>query len=156
MKRTALVLGIGLSLLAKPVDVKAHGGCFGFWPLWPLAFGAGVALSSAAYYDSYSYPRYVYAPPAYPYYTYNYPATSSVAVPPPQALPSSPQLNPPPAPAWVPSYPGAGHWIPDPQPYSYTPQPARHQASAAQSHSGEKVTITRGAGGIPVYTVGQP
>ena len=121
MKRTSLILGIALTLSSSTANLRA-GGCCGFWPFLPLAF-AGIAIASAA--SAHSSPTYVYAPPPYPYgYPYSYPQSHAPDQQPAQ-VPSGAT-----APAmssveqgshWVPSSPGAGHWVPDPTPYVYAP-----------------------------------
>src|ERR1043166_2691559 len=85
MKRIFIGLAIATTLCTSNVSVRANGCYYGpcFWPFWPLALGAGIALSSLAYSHSYSYPTYVYAPPPYAYsysqptYAYSPPAVQT-------------------------------------------------------------------------------
>ena len=156
MKRTALILGIVLTLSGSTSNLRAHGGCYGFWPFWPLAlFGAGLAVASVA--SAHSSPTYVYAPPAYPYgYAYSYAQPQHSYVAPPAQAPAP--TSAPAAPAhyeissWVPSSPGPGHWVPDATPYSYSPGvQTKMVVSAAEPAT--FVTVNRSAGNVPVYTV---
>ncbi len=162
MKRTALVLGIAATLTGGSMNASAHGGCFGFWPIWPFAFGAGIALGTAACYDSYCYPRYVYAPPAYPYaYTYSYPQPvygyNPTAIQAPAAVAARPPMDPAASQvaSAMPALAGAGHWVPDPQPYSYNPG-AGHpivSATSVPATTTPAVMVTRSVGNVPVYTI---
>jgi hypothetical protein len=152
MKRTAIILGIALTLSGSTVNLRAHGGCYGFWPFWPLALGAGIAIASVA--SAHSAPTYVYVPPAYPYgypYSYSQPHNSQAS-----AVDSAPvvtTLNQ--SSRWLPSSPGAGHWVPDPAPYTYDPRnQAKVIASSVQPVT-EVVMVTRSAGNVPIYTVGR-
>lgn len=152
MKRIGLVLGIATTLCTTTINAGAHGGCFGpcFWPLWPLSFGVGVALGSASCDEYYGYPRYMYSQPYYAYsytqpsYMYGSPARSPSPLPPTTTVTQQP--------AWVPSTPGVGHWVPDPAPYT---SPAIIGGASARISSGtnEIVTITRSVGNIPVYMI---
>jgi hypothetical protein len=154
MKRTALILGIVLTLSGSTSNLRAHGGggCYGFWPFWPLAlFGAGLAVASVA--SAHSSPTYVYVPPAYPY-GYAQPQHSYVA--PPAQAPAA--TSAPAAPthyeiaSWVPSTPGAGHWVPDPTPYSYNPG-IQTKIIVSAAEPATLVTVNRSPGNVPVYTV---
>ena len=151
MKRTALILGIALTLSGSTANVRAHGGCYGFWPFWPLVVGTGIAIASIAS-AQHSSPTYVYVPPAYPY-GYAYPAHSSNLQPSqtrPAAVANATSTFEQ-ASRWVPNSPGAGHWVPDPTPYNYGPgTPAL--ATGVQP-TGQLVTINRSAGDVPVYTL---
>jgi len=153
MKRTALILGIALTLSSSTGNLRAHGGCYGFWPFWPLALGAGIAIASAA--SAHSTPTYVYVPPAYPY-GYGYP----------QPHYSSPQpTQPPPAAAapaiesielasrWVPSSPGVGHWVPDPEPYNYAAGVQTKVIASRAQPLKPLVIVNRTRGDVPVYVV---
>ena len=140
MKRIGLTIGIAVALCTSSVNTQAHG-CGGglFWPF--LAFGLTVAAVEASrpHYPAYTYyePSYTYAPP--PVYNNS---------PQPQPLPA-----PPPEPApWTPSTPGAGQWIPDSQPYQYAPSdPAKRQRKTGPANLGQTVTVSKTAGGIPLY-----
>jgi len=154
MRRTVFSLGVALTLLVSPVSVKAHGGCYGFWPFWPLAFGTGIALGTAAYYDSHCYPRYVYASPPCSYYGYS--VASPIYAPPAQApvVNSMPALPaPPPVSDWVPSSPGAGHWVPEPHPYRYVPGKPERRPAAAGTPPLPTISVTSSLGNVPVYTI---
>lgn len=157
MKRIALALGAALTLLANPITVNAHGGCFGFWPFWPLAFGTGIALGTAAYHDSCYYPRYVYAGPPYAYYPYRAAPTTYVTTVPGAPAPIVNDMPAPPtsAPAadWVPSSPGPGHWVPDPHPYAYAPGKPEQRLPVAAMPAAQTVTVTSSPGKVPIYTI---
>jgi len=153
MKRIVLGLAVAATLCTSSINVRAYGCYYGgpcFWPFWPLALGAGIALgSSIAYSHSYSSPTYVYAPPPYAY-SYSQPAntySSSTSVQPASVqhdssapAPVYAEVSP-----WIPSTPGAGHWVPDPSPYTY--------GAARAPVVVETVTVTNSIGGVPVYTV---
>jgi len=154
MKRTALLLGIALTLSGSTANVRAGGCCF--WPFWPVAFGT-IAIASIAAAHSSPSPTYVYVPPAYPY-GYAYPQLQHPANPP---LPQTPPASSAPAMStfeqashWVPTSPGTGHWVPDPAPYNYDPGvQTRVIASSTQPAARQLVTMIRSAGHVPVYTV---
>ena len=150
MKRTALILGIVLTLSGSTTNLRAHGGCYGFWPFWPLAlFGAGLAVASVA--SANSSPTYVYAPPAYPYgYAYSYAQPQHSYAAPPAQAPAAPAHYE--VASWVPSTPGAGHWVPDPTPYSYNPA-VETKVVVSAPEPATLVTVNRSAGNVPVYTV---
>ncbi len=136
MKRIALIAAITTTLCASTLKTEADGGCYGFWPFF--AFGLTVAAIEAS---SRSYPVYVYEP------AYN------SAPPPTYTSPPPPQVyNPPPDPEpWRPSTAGAGQWVPEPKPYSYAPAPAVHKPVKPVASSAQTVTVTRTAGGVPLY-----
>ncbi len=147
MKKFALTLALVLTLGAKAM---AHG-CWCFWPGFgigvglgglcgvSLGVGVGCGWSCGAccpvYGYAYSQPSYGYSQPAYAPPAYGYAADYAD---PPAAAPSPSYI-------WVPSTPGAGHWVPDPAPYSYTPAPA--------SRLRQVVTMSRSPEGIPVYNI---
>lgn len=135
MKRLSLILAVALTLGTGSMNVRAHGcGGWGGWHggcgwggcgWWPLAtFGIGLGVGTAvgyasaprypAYSYSYVYPAYAYAPPSSAYVVpvgsyARQPVNTPVVAPAPQVA------------VWVPSTPGAGKWVPDRNPYSYTP-----------------------------------
>jgi hypothetical protein len=153
MKRTSLILGIALTLSSSTANLRA-GGCCGFWPFLPLAF-AGIAIASAA--SAHSSPTYVYAPPPYPYgYPYGYPQPHAPSQQPAQ-VPSgatAPAMSPvEQASHWVPSSPGAGHWVPDPTPYVYQPVAQNKLVATSARPATQLVTVNQSAGHVPVYTV---
>jgi len=161
MKRASVILGMALTLCTSTVNVRAHGGCYGggwcgFWPFWPLAFGAGIALGSVATAHSYSYPTYVYAPPAY-VYSYPQPAHAYSAAAPVQHVQpaaSSPSVSAPVlASTWVPSSPGVGHWVQDPTPYSYNPNVGNRAVVTLPESTAQSVTVSKSVGNVPVYAV---
>lgn len=142
MKRIGFVLSIVLSLCAGAVNVQAHG-C-GFWPFWGfgLGLGLGAAWSYPAWGYTYSYPAWTYAPPVYAY------------DPPAANVPAAAPVQPPQPPVWKPSTSGAGHWVPDPTPYRYTPATSSRAAMASPAAaSPPAVTVAKSAGGVPVYTL---
>ncbi|HTL58167.1 MAG TPA: hypothetical protein VL361_20940 [Candidatus Limnocylindrales bacterium] len=152
MKRIALILGIALTLSSSTGNVRAHGGCYGFWPLWPLALGAGIAIASAA--SAHSSPTYVYAPPAYPYGYYPQPHYSN-----PQPSQSAPATAVPAvqtfeqAVYWVPSSPGVGHWVRDPEPYNYEPGVQTKVLATGVAPVPPIVLVTRSPSNVPIYVV---
>lgn len=142
MKRTALVLGIALTLSGSTANVRA-GGCCGFWPFWPVAFGT-IAIASIA--AAHSSPTYVYVPQPYPYgYAYPQPQHPVNPAPSPQTPPpatSSPTTSTfEQASHWVPSSPGTGHWVPDSAPYSYDPG-AQTKVIASTTHPAATQLVT--------------
>jgi hypothetical protein len=153
MKRISLILGIALTLSSSTANLRAGGcgGCCAFWP-FALALGAGVAIASAA--SAHSSPTYVYVPPPYPY---GYPQSHAPAS-------QQPAQNPPvsSAPAmsyvelgahWVPSSPGAGHWVPDPTPYVYEPVAQSKLVATSARPTTQLVTVNQLPGQVRVYTV---
>ena len=153
MKRTAIILGIALTLCSGTGNLRAHGGCYGFWPFWPLVLGAGIAIASVASAHN-SAPTYVYAAPAYPYgytqplYSHN---TSSAQTPAAANAPVAPPSNE--ISSWVPSSPGTGHWVRDPTPYRYDPGVRDNPSIVAAEPTAPIVTVNRSVGNVPVYTV---
>ena len=159
MKKLGILLAISLTLSTGSFRVHAHGcgGC-DWWPF--AAFGLGLGIGSAVTYAA-TTPRY----PAYSY-TYVYPQPSAPAYAPPSAPQAAPTsvyarrpVSPPatahaPQPAiyapqvatcWVPSTPGAGRWVPDPNPYRYAPViapsglPSERTAVATAATSGNRI-----------------
>jgi len=140
-------IGLTLSLvLALGGNAMAHGcwHCWGFWPSFSVGIGLGGVFGCSlgvrpgcscycgcgypAYSCDYSQPAYAYAPPA------NY-------------------VDPPQPSAWVPSTPGAGRWVPDPTPYSYTPAVTAPRPAEPKTALRQVVAITRSGDGIPVYSI---
>jgi hypothetical protein len=146
MKTVRLVCCVALALGAGAASFEARACGVGFHigiGVPCLSFGVGVGLGCGFYgcsawdcgYYGYRYPAYGWNPaPAY------------VADPPPAPAPA------PPAPSWVPRAPGAGHWVPEPQPYRYTPETVAAKKPAAPP-AAQTVTVTRMPGGVPVYHV---
>jgi hypothetical protein len=146
MKKFALAVSLLLVLGGKAMAY----GCCCFWP----GFGIGVGLGGfcgfslglglgglgCGCYCGPGYPAYgcAYSQPAYGYGygapAYGYPANY---IAPPAPAPSY---------DWVPSTPGAGHWVPEPAPYRYTP-------ACALPRLRQAVTVTRSPDGIPVYSI---
>ncbi len=140
MRTIGLVLSVALTLCTGTLNARANGGgcggCF-FWPF--MAFGLGLALASSSQAHTVSY---------YPVY---------VSPPGPVYVPQTPAAEPanPPAPvatSWVPSTPGSGKWVLDPQPYSCLP------ARAIASHptvapATTVVVVTNSPGGVPLHIV---
>ena len=153
MKRTALILGIALTLTGSTSNVRAHGGgCYGFWPFWPLVVGAGIAVASAAA-SAHSSPTYVYVPPAYPYgYAQpHYSTPPSAQTPPTAAAPAVESIET--ASRWVPSAPGVGHWVPDPEPYNYAPGTQTKVIASTAQPVKQTVTVNRSRSDVPIYVV---
>ena len=145
MKSFRLLLGVALTLVMGTISSQAHGCGYCFpWPL--LTFGLGVGLGAAVSSPHYVYPTSTYVPAAYvpPPVSYAPPATASPA---PVA-----QTAPPPAPLWVPSTPGAGHWVQDPAPYRYEPAVTARTVTPPPPRP-HQVTVTDGPGSVRVYVV---
>jgi hypothetical protein len=140
MKKIGLTLSLVLALGGNAV---AHG-CCGFWPSFSIGIGIGAVFGCSlgvgpgcycycgcgypAYSCAYPQPAYAYAPPA------NY-------------------FDPPQPSAWVPSTPGAGRWVPEPTPYSYTPAVTATRPAEPKTALRQVVTMTRSGDGIPVYSI---
>ncbi|HEY5911708.1 MAG TPA: hypothetical protein VJA21_13995 [Verrucomicrobiae bacterium] len=160
----SLAAGLSLNALAaRHVSFGFHGHHGGYWcgDAFVPGLALGIGLGALATYpwggrDYYYYPAYGYGY-YYPSYAYAYP-------PPANAAPSTPAANPTPAneapqpapapetPPWVPSSPGSGTWVPDPEPYSFTPgQPATPKSSAAAKVD-QTTSLTTSPGGVPVYS----
>jgi hypothetical protein len=184
MKTLRLILGIGFTLCAGTLSSQAHGygygyGCFPWWPLatFGLGFGLGALTQSHAPEYVYAYPAYT-AYPAYSYTTYApaqpvYAQAHAPAQPvyaksaPPRPAKTVPAAsttanvaavaNPRPAASWVPSTPGAGHWVPDPKPYSYTEVATPKKTAIADNRAVpgvvETVTIKNSPGAVRVVVV---
>jgi hypothetical protein len=157
MKRMRLLLGVMLTLSVGTISSFAHGcgfgigfgiSCLGIG----IGFGTGWHCPSYGCYYGYGYPAcgysgyaYTYAPPAY---AYSPPA--SYTAPEVAAAPAAPVAPiDPPTPAWVPQTAGAGHWVPEPQPYCHTPTAPAKQADAAIA--GQTVITIQSPGGVRVY-----
>lgn len=156
MTRKALVFGIALTLISSTGNVRAHGGCYGFWPFWPLVLGVGIAIASVASAQSHASTEYVYVPPEYPYaYRSSHAQPQAASTPAADLnLPASTTSSPPEQNSlsdWVPSSPGPGHWVPDPTPYCYHPEAGNKIAPSVLAAT-NIVTITRSAGNVPIYT----
>jgi len=153
MKRMMLMMSVAASLAAAPLTASAHGG-FGFclWPLWPLSVGLGFSLGCASTYHA-SCPDYGYC---YRSSVYAYTPPTVYTTP---AIPvaSAPVEAPAPVtPVWVPSTPGAGHWVPDPTPYSYSENAAPKPRVATTPSTPPSVTVTHSPGNVKVYVVTYP
>ena len=159
MKRIVLLAGTGLALCAGTMTAGANGCCF--WPFWAfgLGIGLGAAVTSAASTPRYVYPvySYPYAPPAYYYpphvaYTHPAPATPSQAPVAQTAAAPAPALDHQ-AQSWVPSSPGAGRWVPDPQPYRYVQSIESQPVKALNQVYPMTVSIVSSPGGVPVHVI---
>ncbi|HYG35414.1 MAG TPA: hypothetical protein VEC99_11550 [Clostridia bacterium] len=160
MKTLGLVLGIAATLCTSTLNTQAHGRWHGggFWPIWGfgLGLGLGTALSYREYPSYYTYyPSYTYT---YPSYAYNPPANPpQPATPPPAATPSAaPAVSQ--DPTWVPSTPGTGKWVPDPQPYRYQPAKSFRPAVTVPTPNVEVVVTQRvnfatSPGGVPLTII---
>jgi len=159
MKKIGLILSLVLTFGG---NAMAHG-CWcgwGFWPSFSVGLGLGGVFGcslacpccccSCGYgYPAYGYPAYSYAY-SQPAYAYSY-APAANYVDPPAAVPG-PARAPEPS-GWVPSTPGAGKWVPDPAPYSYTPPVSATSPAQAKPALRQVVTSTCSPEGIPVYTI---
>ena len=147
---------VGVGVGCYPVwGYHGYGSYCGGYPWWPgLAIGIGLGAicssiwhSSSGYANSYDYPAvsYAYAPPTH--------GTGEAATQP--ATPLAPAVQEAlVTKVWVPSSPGAGKWVPDATPYSYSPTAEIVLAKAAPVKTAPKVSVSRSAGGVPVYCVG--
>ncbi len=166
MKRIALISSVVLAICASPVGALANG-CgtgfsFGFWPFFGFGIGFGLGASCGypaygCYSYPYSYPAYAYSPPSYTYspvyntYTTSAPSQAPAPAPAPQVQQPDSQSS---APLF--SSPGVGHWVPDPQPYSYTPQAVLVKTPPATAPPpGTTVNLAVSTGGVPVYAIHQ-
>jgi hypothetical protein len=122
MKRLRLALSMALMFGASVVNAPACG-----WglhvglslpPLFSFGIGFGLGNGCGAYscgYPYYRYPAYAYAAPVYAYSYNSIPAQAPASAAAPLPAPPAPEVS------WTPSTPGAGKWVPDPEPYRYTP-----------------------------------
>jgi hypothetical protein len=155
MKTIRLLLGIAMTLCVGTISSQAHGCGFGFSFGFPcLSFGIGFGLGSACSYPAYGchyaysgyYPGYYPASP----YAYDPPANQVASVTPPAvSMPVAP-IDPP-APVWVPSTLGAGHWVQEPQPYCYVPAASVNNSTLAVAH--ETLTTSQSPGAVRLYIV---
>ena len=154
MKKTRLIFGMALALGMAAMSFPARAGWdfrVGF-PVIPFGVGFGAGFAWAYPYYSYGYPApaysYYYAPPANYFPEANY-------LPPAGYVPSAAVVADAPmvsgASSWVPCMPGAGHWVPDPQPYRYT------SAAPVQTvaPSGQCVLLTTSTYGVPLSVISQ-
>jgi hypothetical protein len=154
MRKIGLTLGLVLVLGGNAMACRCC--CWGFWPSFSIGFGLGglfgcsVGLGPGCYCGwGCGHPAYSYAYPG-PAYPYAYAPPATYLDPPAAAL--GPVKAPEPTP-WVPSTPGAGRWVPDPAPYSYTPAPSAPKPAEAKAPLRQVVTSTCSPEGIPVYTI---
>ena len=145
MKTIRLLVVTALALCAGTISSQAHGCGFGFrfgFSCLPLGIGFGLGTGwSCQSYGCYAYPSYSYAYAPAANYVSPLAEAPAVAVAP---------IDPP-APAWVPSTAGAGHWVPEAQPYCYTPVAPAKKADAVLA--GQTVTTVQSPGGVRVYIV---
>lgn len=153
MKTKRFVLGVAVALFTSTAAFQAQacGVSFGF-SLPFLSFGIGLGIGAPcawpAYRCGYPYPAYAYAHPAY---AYNQPIND---IPPVAAASPAPAVAE--TPPWVPSTPGAGHWVPDPEPYAYAPVAVAKKTPASTAVlTQNKVTVTKSPEGVPVYILTQ-
>ena len=176
MKKFGLVLSVSLGLFSSNAMAGFHGGggyhghygggyhgCYShgssWWPAFGFGLGVGALLSYPWYHSEYYYPSYGYYY-SYPAYTYSYaPPTYTApqpAMPPVATVRDAPKVQEtspaPEPPAWEPSYAGTGQWVPDPEPYSFTPG-VNAKRTEATATSGQTVTVSKRAGGVPVYRI---
>ncbi|HWX21242.1 MAG TPA: hypothetical protein VN578_15185 [Candidatus Binatia bacterium] len=152
MKKLSVILTVALTLCTGSVSVRAHGcwGGRGCWPFWSFGIGLGVGTAVGCSWAAPRYPAYGYAyvyPPAA--YTYVPPAAAYPA--PASAYVQQPLSAPPPmtalASVWVPSTPGVGRWVPDPNPYRYQPAGPAGASSALAVQSDPTASAARSPGG---------
>ena len=154
MKKIGLTLSLVLALGGNAMAC-GYWHVWGFWPSFSRGiglggvFGCSLSLSPACgCYFGCANPVYSCA---YPQPAYAYVPGSSYAAP-PLVIPSPAQ--PPEPPAWVPSTPGAGRWVPDPTPYCCTPCATASRPAEVKTAPPHVVTVTRSPEGIPVYSIG--
>ncbi len=154
MKKFALTLSLVLALGANAM-AHGHWHVCGFWP----SFSVGIGLGGVFGCSLGTWPGCCYCGSGYPAYGYAYSQPSyAYAYPPPANYVDSPAAAPSPARApepsyWVPSTPGAGRWVPDPTPYSYTPAVSATRPAQATAALRQVVTVTTSPDGIPVYNI---
>lgn len=155
MKKFALSLSLVLALGGNAM-AGWHCG-WGFWPSFSVGVGLGgvigcslgAGLGCCCYCGS-GYPAYGYAY-SRPSYAYAYAPAASYVDPPPAAI-ASPAWAPEPS-YWVPSTPGAGRWVPDPAPYSYTPGVSVARPAETKTALRQVVSVGTSPEGIPVYSI---
>jgi len=152
MKKIALTLCFAL-VLGSNAMAHGHWCGWGFWPRLSIGFGLGAVFGISLrcgpdYWSDSRCPVYTcpYSQPACDY------ATPVYDPPPPAPAAFTPDKAPSPA-DWVPSTPGAGHWVPDPAPYRYTPPAAVRRTAGARPVPRQTVTVTRSREGIPIYSI---
>jgi hypothetical protein len=173
MKAIRNVCGLALVLCTSGAGFEAHACGVGFSFCVPfLSFGIGLGLGAPcagpAYGCAYGYPAYTYAQPAYAC------APPASYIPPVAAAPAAPAVAE--TPVWMPSTPGPGHWVPNPEPYNYVPGQTAGRPNAAgtersqttvvapnsqtpdsklqtRTASRQTVSISTSPGGVPVYFV---
>jgi hypothetical protein len=181
MKTLRMIGWMGFTLCAGTLSSQAHGcgygyGCFPFWPL--LSFGLGFGLGAATAHSqpaqyTYVYPSYAaypssgytsYAPaqpvyaqtyrPAQPTYAQNsQPRTVRTVAAVSQRPTVTAMARPQSSPAWAPSTQGAGHWVQDPEPYSYSPLAATRKTEPASMPATETVSISQAPGSVRLVVV---
>jgi hypothetical protein len=142
MKTIHQLLSIALIAGATAAGFQARAGGIGVHlclPFFSFGIGLGVGGICEAPVYACAAPAYSYAPPAF----CGYDCPPSAGDPPARVV----SIAAPPA-VWVPKTPGVGHWVPDPEPYHYSPAPTLEKKAAA-------VTVSRSAGGVPVYIIQQ-
>jgi hypothetical protein len=180
MKKLAIALVAALTLSSSAVaglhggvGFRFGGGHYGhwhgggrFWAPFGLGLGLGALFSWPLYWgpDYYCAPDYDfwYAPPPYRVYSY-VPAPPAPLYDPPVVrygatvpIPDPPRPRVSASTAWVPTYKGAGRWVPDATPYSYEPgREAKRPGQPSASEAPRVVTFTHSAGGVPLYIVGR-
>ena len=151
MKTLRVRLGIVAALLGGTVVSQAHGCGFPFVPFWSfgLGWGLGAATAMATAQPYPVYPVYTSPRPDWSYRAEEAPAASQQTAPVQEAAP-----EPPPSALWFPSTPGAGHWVPDPTPYSYTPATVEHVKPESEP-APTTVSTSSFPGNVRVYVVTQ-
>src|SRR5208337_1611455 len=118
MKTMRRFVMVGAVLAGTLLGTRAEACGLGFQlylPFFSIGFGLGVPWTCAG-------------SPCY--------SCASCLPPPPAPVNDAPVEMPPPA-RWIPSTPGAGHWLPEPNPYHYFGGPAAAPSSAP------RVTVTK-------------
>jgi hypothetical protein len=158
MKTIRFVLGIAAGLVFNTIAVQAQpcGIHFGFnlpFISFGIGLGLGVPGAPCSWRDcggyGYPYSAYAYAPPVYPW-------NQPTAYIPPVAADASPAPTVAQTSTWVPASPGVGHWLRDPEPYSYQPTVIAKDAPVSPPVVTEKkIVATKSPEGVPLYIVTQ-
>ena len=131
MKAIRMLLTSSFALGASALNASAHGCGFSIGFCIPFfSFGIGFGCGGPCY-PAYTAPTYAYSQPA----IYSDPA--------PSAPVTVPQENY----RWTPSTPGTGKWIPESQPYTFTP------VAGPSPRKAETVSVASSPEGIKVYTI---
>jgi len=139
------MLSIGIALCAGTAGFHARAGGVGVHiclPFFSFGIGLGLGFPCAAQVYGCAAPVYTCASPVYACarpMCGNYACSAPAYYDPPEQAVASIDPIVRPAPMWVPSTPGAGHWVPDPQPYNCTPHGFGPTNGCRHDHHGHQV-----------------